>query len=67
MNNFAKKLAGLMKEHSISQNQLALILCVKQQTVSRYINGEREPNIDTILEIAKYFEVSTDYLLGLED
>jgi transcriptional regulator with XRE-family HTH domain len=67
MNNFAKKLTDLMKEHGTSQNQLAIILSVKQQTISRYINGEREPNIDTILEIAKYFDVSTDYLLGLED
>jgi transcriptional regulator with XRE-family HTH domain len=67
MNDFAKKLTDLMKEHGISQNQLAKILSVKQQTISRYMKGEREPEIDTIIKIAKFFEVSTDYLLGLED
>lgn len=65
MNNFSEKLTDLMKENGISQNQLAKILNVKQQTISRYMNGTREPNIDTILAIAKYFEITTDYLLGL--
>ena len=67
MNNFAKNLTELMKESETSQNKLANALNVKQQTISRYINGEREPDIDTIIAIAKFFIVSTDYLLGLED
>jgi len=65
MHSFAKNLTSLMKENGTSQSQLAKVLNVKQQTISRYINGEREPDIDTILLIAKFFEVSTDYLLGL--
>lgn len=57
----------LMKENKISQSMLAKVLNVKQQTISRYIKGEREPDIDIIIAIAKYFEVTADYLLGLED
>lgn len=53
-----------MKENKISQSQLAAVLDVKQQTISRYMKGEREPTIEAIIEIAKYFGVSTDYLLG---
>lgn len=67
MNDFAKNLAILMSENKTSQNKLANVLNVKQQTISRYINGEREPDIDTIIAIAKFFSVSTDYLLGLEN
>ena len=66
MNNFSKILSELIKEKDISQNQLAKVLNVKQQTISKYIYGIVEPGIDTILKIADYFDVTTDYLFGRE-
>ena len=67
MNSFAKNLTELMKGNETSQGQLAIALGVKQQTISRYVKGIREPDIDVIIAIAKYFEVTTDYLLGVGD
>ena len=67
MNKFSEVLSELMKEKNISQIQLARYLNVGQQTVSKYMNHKIEPSLDTVIKIAKYFEVSTDYLLGLED
>lgn len=67
MNVFAQTLYELIKEKGISQSQLADYLKVRQQTVSKYTYGKVEPGFDTLIKLAKYFDVSTDYLLGLEN
>jgi len=67
MNSFAKNLKELMKENRTSQDKLAKYLNVNQRTVSKYVNNKIEPSFDTLIKIAKFFEVRTDYLLGLED
>lgn len=60
-------LRDLRKEKSLSQKQMAERLCISQQTYSDYENGKTEPTIDTIIELSKIFNVSSDYLLGLVD
>ena len=40
---------------------------VTNQTISLWETGQREPDFDTLVKIAKYFNVTTDYLLGIED
>ena len=57
----------LRLEHNLSQRKLGEILGFSNQTVSFWEIGRLEPNIDTLIKIAQYFEVSCDYLLGLED
>ncbi len=37
---------------------------MNQNTVSRYENGEREADYETLIKIADYFDVTLDYLLG---
>lgn len=56
-------LRELMREHSTTQKTLAEELEIRPQTVSLYINGTTQPNPDTLVNIAKYFDVSVDYLL----
>lgn len=60
-------LRDLRKEKSLSQKQMAEKLCISQQTYSDYENGKTEPTLDTIIELSKIFNVSSDYLLGLVD
>lgn len=67
MNNFAKILTELMREKNISQSQLAKYLNVGQQTISKYMNNKIEPGLDTVINIANFFEVTVGYLLGTED
>ncbi|MCL2375075.1 MAG: helix-turn-helix domain-containing protein [Firmicutes bacterium] len=67
MNTFAKNLELLMKENAVSQKQLAQIINVRQQTVSRYVKGAREPDIDILIEIAKFFNVTVGQLVGSEE
>ncbi|MBO5883769.1 MAG: helix-turn-helix domain-containing protein [Clostridia bacterium] len=50
----------------MTQKNLADKLFVSSQAVSRWENGEVEPSISTIMELAKIFEVSTDEIIGLE-
>ena len=62
---FALNLRELMTEKGISQQQLAKAIYKTRQTVSQYINGVSEPGYSTLVQIANYFNVSVDYLLGV--
>lgn len=66
-NYFGTVLRQLRIEEGLSQRQLGKQLGVCNQAVSFWENGQREPDFDTLVEIAKYFNVSTDFLLGIED
>ena len=61
------RLKELRKEKNISQLKLALDLSMNQNTISRYETGEREADYKTLIKIADYFNVSTDYLLERTD
>ena len=67
MNKFYQKLKELREEKELLQKQLGVELGVSQVTVARWETGNREPEFDMLIKIAKYFGVTTDYLLGLED
>lgn len=67
MNSFGKNLKELRKENNLWQSDLAKKLSVTDATISRWELGKQEPDFDMLIKVAKYFNVSTDYLLGLED
>ena len=58
------KIKELRSEKGITQTELASYLKISARAVGYYENGEREPDYDTLLKIAEYFDVSIDYLLG---
>jgi transcriptional regulator with XRE-family HTH domain len=66
MDIFSKRLLKLRKEKHMTQEQVGQIIGVRKTAISRYENG-READYDTLVKIAQYFDVSTDYLLGLVD
>jgi transcriptional regulator with XRE-family HTH domain len=61
---FSDKLRMLIEERNLTQKQVALDLNVAASTMGGYVQGSSEPDFDTLLKIAEYFNVSTDYLLG---
>lgn len=63
-NIFAIRLKALM-ENKVTQQQLADVLNIKRQTISLYLNGASLPPLEKLVDIANYFNVSSDYLLGL--
>lgn len=67
MKIFAERLKELRKEKNLSQQQMAEILFIKQQSYARYEKNTSEPSYEMLVTIAKYFKVSIDYLLGVTD
>ncbi len=61
------RLEMLRKELGLSQKDFAEKINMTQQRISAYEKGKREPDIETIKQLAEYFNVSTDYLLGKSD
>ena len=67
MDIFAQRLKGLREEKHLTYVELAKELTVSYTTISRWENQQRVPNIIELKKIAEFFNVSADYLLGLQD
>lgn len=59
------RIAELRKKHGISQKELAGKFGLAQNTLSQYENGLRTPTAKTISELADFFDVPENYLLGI--
>lgn len=62
---FGEKIKELRTQKSLSQKQLANILNVHKATISLYESNSRFPSVDILKAAARYFHVSTDYLLEM--
>lgn len=64
---YAQNLKELRKERKMTQKQLANALQISQSILCDYENARSEPTANIIIKIALFFNVSADYLLGLEN
>lgn len=62
-----QRLRELRHARGISQQDLADVLHVTQQSIYKYETDKAEPDLDIVIGIAKYFDVSVDYLVGYTD
>ena len=62
-----KRLKELREERGLTQKQLAEQLNLHSVTYLHYEKDQREPPLAILAQMAKFFDVSTDYLLGLTD
>ena len=62
-----ERLILLRKKHHLTQQKLADILYVSQQSIHKYEHDITTPNLDTLKSMAHYFNTSIDYLLDLTD
>ena len=67
MNLFLPRLRELLAESGKMQKDICDELGISKQKLSNWKTGYSEPNFDDIIMLAKYFDVSSDYLLGLTD
>ena len=66
MKELRELIKDLREDHDLKQKTIADYLGVSQQTYSNYENGRREIPTWAVAALAKYYKVSTDYLLGAD-
>jgi len=64
---FSRRLTLLMRERELTHIQVASGTGFQRQTISLYVNDQSKPDCDRLSIIARFFNVSTDWLLGLSD
>lgn len=62
--NLGIRLKNLRSKHRLSQADLARVLGVSRSAVASYENNLRNPDYNTLIHMAEFFEVNVDYLLG---
>ena len=67
MKIFGERVKQTLKENGIMQKELAKALNVQTSTLCEWLNDHNEPPMQSIVDIAKFLDVSTDYLLGVKD
>ena len=65
MDNYYRRLRDLREDHDLSQQQVADYLQMKQPQYCRYERGLRDIPTDVLIRLAKMYNTSTDYILGL--
>ena len=66
-NIFGERLKELRLEKGVGQVELATQINASKGIISLWENGLREPKLSNLIVLAHYFEVSIDYLAGLEN
>ena len=61
--NFGDNLRTLIEERNMTQKELAFHLNIAPSTLGSYVQNTREPDFAILKSLAKYFDVSIDYLL----
>lgn len=62
-----ERIRNLREDNDLTQKELAKILNCSQQVYSNYELGQRDIPTDVLIKISKFYNVSTDYILGISD
>ena len=64
---FCERLKELREEKNVSYKKMAKDTGFSDVAIGRWERGDQVPNIETLIVLCQYFNVTSDYLLGLED
>lgn len=64
---FSERLKEIREDNDYSRKDLAAAINVSTAAISNYENGNREPDLITLMQISEYLNVSVDYLIGQTD
>lgn len=67
LSKFSEILSKMRKERGVSQKKAAADLGISQALLSHYEKGIRECGLDFVIKCSKYYDVTTDYLLGVSE
>ncbi len=62
-----KGLKAVRKARNLNQQKVAMDLNISREALSHYENGKREPSLEMLNKLSKYFNVSIDYLINGEE
>lgn len=66
-NTFGHRVYKLRKKHNLTQEELAVKVSYSSQIITKWEHNDCYPAVETIIDIAKLFHVSIDYLLTGEE
>lgn len=64
INKFPERLKKLRTDKELSQAKIAIIFKVAQPSYAKWEMGKSQPGIETLIQIATFFDVTVDYLIG---
>lgn len=64
---FKEILISLLEEKQLNQRQFSKLTGIPTTTISGWLNANRLPDYNALIKLRLFFDVSADYLLGLED
>lgn len=64
---YYKRLRDMREDHDLRQKEIASILKIDQRVYSNYETGKREIPLHLVMRLAKYYDTSIDYLVGMTD
>jgi len=67
MNKFSERLKELRIERGLTQAQLGEATGISQAGIAKCETGDRTPSLDMLIIIAKFFDCTSDYLIGIEN
>ena len=67
MMNYYERLKDMREDNDLTQNDIAELLKTTRQQVSKWENGTQMMGVDKYIILARYYNISADYLLGLTD
>ena len=62
-----QRINELLKSEGLNQSKLANGIGVNQSTVCNWLNGKKEPSLESLWKLADFFDVSVDYLIGRKE
>lgn len=61
---FSERLRSLLKEYRVTKYKLTRATGIPESIVYTWQNGQSQPNIESVIKLAEYFNCSVDYILG---
>ena len=65
-NKIKERLSDLMAERNITAYKISKDLNISKSVLHYWLNGKTTPNVEYLIDLSIYFNVTTDFLLGLE-
>jgi len=67
VSKLGERLNKLRQEQGLTQQELADLFHISNSTISSYETGNRIPDVDFLLKLSKFYNISSDYIIGLSD